>query len=296
MVQRLMRIHVTEEARHIQFARDGARKRVEPHAPAQQVVHGQHQRGRRLLLPLPVQLTRSPTPATGLDAARARAAARASPHPARGSGGRLRAAGGVFDRGGPDGPDRAPQLEALQVSVTPALVIGRGSRRAARRSRAAGRRHHRLHDPGQVRPRSRRRGVRRRHRHLAAANRRRGDLRGRCRHRGPPTDVRSVDTRAVWAQRLSRNLVSRGAMGPRFRSGRQTHRGDRRRRHRRPLHAGQLMQSAASVTVFALRTAPGRPGDADADHRAPNAGCAAAPDGRCRTAGGPRWWGRRSTA
>jgi P-aminobenzoate N-oxygenase AurF/Domain of unknown function (DUF4873) len=29
MVQRLMRIHVTEEARHIQFARDGARKRVD---------------------------------------------------------------------------------------------------------------------------------------------------------------------------------------------------------------------------------------------------------------------------
>src|SRR6201992_4117634 len=28
MVRRLMRIHVTEEARHIQFARDGARKRV----------------------------------------------------------------------------------------------------------------------------------------------------------------------------------------------------------------------------------------------------------------------------
>src|SRR5271165_1172229 len=28
MIQRLMRIHVTEEARHIQFARDGARKRV----------------------------------------------------------------------------------------------------------------------------------------------------------------------------------------------------------------------------------------------------------------------------
>jgi hypothetical protein len=30
MVQRLMRIHVTEEARHIQFARDGLRKRA-PH-------------------------------------------------------------------------------------------------------------------------------------------------------------------------------------------------------------------------------------------------------------------------
>lgn len=26
IIQRLMRIHVTEEARHIQFARDGARK------------------------------------------------------------------------------------------------------------------------------------------------------------------------------------------------------------------------------------------------------------------------------
>ena len=32
MVQRLMRIHVTEEARHIQFARDGLRKRT-PHMP-----------------------------------------------------------------------------------------------------------------------------------------------------------------------------------------------------------------------------------------------------------------------
>ena len=31
MVQRLMRIHVTEEARHIQFARDGLRKSV-PHS------------------------------------------------------------------------------------------------------------------------------------------------------------------------------------------------------------------------------------------------------------------------
>src|SRR5580704_8175431 len=29
IIQRLMRIHVTEEARHIQFARDGARKRVQ---------------------------------------------------------------------------------------------------------------------------------------------------------------------------------------------------------------------------------------------------------------------------
>ena len=54
MVQRLMRIHVTEEARHIQFARDGLRKRTPTHALASEVLRGQHQRTRRVLLPLPV--------------------------------------------------------------------------------------------------------------------------------------------------------------------------------------------------------------------------------------------------
>ena len=54
MVQRLMRIHVTEEARHIQFARDGLRKRTPTHAAVAEVLRGQHQRPRRVLLPLPV--------------------------------------------------------------------------------------------------------------------------------------------------------------------------------------------------------------------------------------------------
>ena len=54
MVQRLMRIHVTEEARHIQFARDGLRKRTPHMRWRPEVLRGQHQRTRRVLLPVPV--------------------------------------------------------------------------------------------------------------------------------------------------------------------------------------------------------------------------------------------------
>jgi P-aminobenzoate N-oxygenase AurF len=79
MVQRLMRIHVTEEARHIQFARDGLRKRA-PHMrriPKMFVaningvggVFFQH------LFSNPVQYRRA-----GLDPREARRAARTSPH------------------------------------------------------------------------------------------------------------------------------------------------------------------------------------------------------------------------
>ena len=79
MVQRLMRIHVTEEARHIQFARDGLRKRA-PHMrriPKLFVaningvggVFFQH------LFSNPVQYRRA-----GLDPREARRAARTSPH------------------------------------------------------------------------------------------------------------------------------------------------------------------------------------------------------------------------
>ncbi len=78
MVQRLMRIHVTEEARHIQFARDGARKRAQ-RCRAQQVVHGQRQRARRVLLPLPVHIP-IPYARVGLDPQRAREFARSSAH------------------------------------------------------------------------------------------------------------------------------------------------------------------------------------------------------------------------
>src|SRR6476660_5056042 len=79
MVQRLMRIHVTEEARHIQFARDGLRKRA-PHMrriPKMFVaningvggVFFQH------LFSNPVPYRR-----VGLDAKEARRVARSSPH------------------------------------------------------------------------------------------------------------------------------------------------------------------------------------------------------------------------
>ena len=104
MVQRLMRIHVTEEARHIQFARDGLRKRT-PHmrwAPKFFVanVNGLggyffrlpvHQQG-----PLPPRRTRRPTGTPGRTA---------QPAPPRNPGRRIRAVGGFSPRGRADGAD-----------------------------------------------------------------------------------------------------------------------------------------------------------------------------------------------
>lgn len=79
MVQRLMRIHVTEEARHIQFARDGLRKRT-PHMrriPKLFVgnINGVGGLFFRHLFSNPVQYRRA-----GLDPREARRAARTSPH------------------------------------------------------------------------------------------------------------------------------------------------------------------------------------------------------------------------
>ena len=79
MVQRLMRIHVTEEARHIQFARDGLRKRT-PHmrwAPKFFVanVNGLGGYFFRFLFTNKVPYRR-----VGLDARQARRTARRSPH------------------------------------------------------------------------------------------------------------------------------------------------------------------------------------------------------------------------
>jgi len=79
MVQRLMRIHVTEEARHIQFARDGLRRRV-PHMrrlPKFLVanVNGLGGYFFRFLFTNKVQYRR-----VGLDARAARRMARRSPH------------------------------------------------------------------------------------------------------------------------------------------------------------------------------------------------------------------------
>lgn len=79
IVQRLMRIHVTEEARHIQFARDGLRKTV-PMMPWYRRmlianVHGAGGLFYRMLFTLPIQYSR-----IGLDGKQMRAVARANPH------------------------------------------------------------------------------------------------------------------------------------------------------------------------------------------------------------------------
>ena len=79
IIQRLMRIHVTEEARHIQFARDGARKRVREMPRLNKWfmanINGLGGYFFRYLFINPIPYAR-----TGLDAKRARATARNSPH------------------------------------------------------------------------------------------------------------------------------------------------------------------------------------------------------------------------
>lgn len=79
IVRRLMRIHVTEEARHIQFARDGLRKEV-PAMPWYEKVfvanlHGVGGLFYRMLFTLPVYYDRA-----GLDGREMRRIARANPH------------------------------------------------------------------------------------------------------------------------------------------------------------------------------------------------------------------------
>ncbi|KWX57317.1 diiron oxygenase [Mycobacterium sp. NAZ190054] len=79
IVQRLMRIHVTEEARHIQFARDGLRKSV-PTMPWYRKAYLANLNGvggpfYRMLFTVPVQYNRA-----GLDGRAMRRVARANPH------------------------------------------------------------------------------------------------------------------------------------------------------------------------------------------------------------------------
>ncbi|MGC2654039.1 MAG: diiron oxygenase [Mycobacterium sp.] len=79
IVQRLMRIHVTEEARHIQFARDGLRKRVAEMPRVNRWfianINGLGGVFFRYLFTNPIPYAR-----TGLDPRRARQAVRSSPH------------------------------------------------------------------------------------------------------------------------------------------------------------------------------------------------------------------------
>lgn len=79
LVQRLMRIHVTEEARHIQFARDGARKRAAEMPRANRWfmanINGVGGYFFNYLFSNPIPYAR-----TGLDVTQARRAARTSSH------------------------------------------------------------------------------------------------------------------------------------------------------------------------------------------------------------------------
>ncbi|QYL27027.1 P-aminobenzoate N-oxygenase AurF [Mycobacterium shottsii] len=79
IIQRLMRIHVTEEARHIQFARDGARKRVGEMPRVNRWfmanINGPGGYFFNYLFSNPIPYTRA-----GLDPKRARRIARSSPH------------------------------------------------------------------------------------------------------------------------------------------------------------------------------------------------------------------------
>jgi hypothetical protein len=79
IIQRLMRIHVTEEARHIQFARDGLRKRTpQMRRPERWFVGNVNGLGGfffRYLFSSPIPYRRA-----GLDGRQARRAARTSPH------------------------------------------------------------------------------------------------------------------------------------------------------------------------------------------------------------------------
>src|SRR5690348_2154758 len=79
MVQRLMRIHVTEEARHIQFARDGLRKRT-PAMGRLTKLWVSNINGLGGLFFRYLFTNRIPYARVGLDADRARDMARTSPH------------------------------------------------------------------------------------------------------------------------------------------------------------------------------------------------------------------------
>jgi para-aminobenzoate N-oxygenase AurF len=79
MVQRLMRIHVTEEARHIQFARDGLRKRA-PHMRRISRIWVANLNGVGGLFFRYLFTNKVPYRRVGLDAREARRVARNSPH------------------------------------------------------------------------------------------------------------------------------------------------------------------------------------------------------------------------
>ena len=114
MVQRLMRIHVTEEARHIQFARDGLRKRTPTMGrPVRLWVSNINGLGGYFFRYL--FTSKIPYLRVGLDAERATAARQDQPAPPRGSDRGVRSAGRVPRRGRADGADRASVVAAHRL-------------------------------------------------------------------------------------------------------------------------------------------------------------------------------------
>ena len=118
IIQRLMRIHVTEEARHIQFARDGARKRVAEMPRLNRWfmanINGLGGYFFNYLFSNPIPYAR-----TGLDARRARQAARTSPHRREIQVAGFAPLAAFLTEVGLMGPIARRGLEAQQVSVTP---------------------------------------------------------------------------------------------------------------------------------------------------------------------------------
>ena len=121
MVQRLMRIHVTEEARHIQFARDGLRKRVGGMPLAQPRCGWPTSRGRRVLLPVPVQQPGAVPPRRPARSGHPPDRPRQRPPP-RDAGRGVRAAGGVPRRGRADGSDRPPDVASYPLPACHVVV------------------------------------------------------------------------------------------------------------------------------------------------------------------------------
>ena len=116
MVQRLMRIHVTEEARHIQFARDGLRKRDPAHAAVNRSCGWPTSTASAGTSSGSCSPTRCRT-AASVWIREARRAARRSPHRHEVQIG-VRTAGRVSRRGRVDGPDRPPDVEAQPLPVS----------------------------------------------------------------------------------------------------------------------------------------------------------------------------------
>ena len=114
MVQRLMRIHVTEEARHIQFARDGLRKRT-PNMGRLNRLWVSNINGLGGLFFRYLFTNKVPYYRVGLDARQAQRIARTSRHRHEVQVDGLRPAGRLPRGGRPDGADRAPAVAAHRL-------------------------------------------------------------------------------------------------------------------------------------------------------------------------------------